>query len=114
MSDDWKDALNEDERQQWARFVAYQREHTVRQMADSAFVMSLVTEGEIDIEFALQTGMAVLMNKPIMAVVFPGATIPRKLRLVADVVVEADLDTEEGRKKLTAAMEKMRAEPDPW
>jgi hypothetical protein len=102
-----EDELDPEERAEWAKFVAYQREHTIGQMAKSAYVMSLVTTAEIDIEFAVQTGMAVLMDKPIMVVVFPGATLSEKFLKVADEVVYADMDTEAGREKVRAGIDRM-------
>jgi hypothetical protein len=35
--------------------------------------------------------------------------VPNKLRLVANEVVEADIDVEEGRLKVMAALQRMRA-----
>lgn len=104
----WEDELDLDERARWERFVAYQREHTVKAMTDSAFVMSLVPgEGQFDIKFAVETGMAIMLDKPILAIATPGAKVPPKLARVADRVLYVDIDTEDGRRQVEEAIKGM-------
>ena len=103
----WEDELDPAQREEWNRFVAYQREYTLKQMSDSAFVVSLVPREEFDVKFAVETGMAIMLDKPIIAVVMPGGAIPPKLALIADRVVYADLDTEDGRQQITKAIKEM-------
>jgi hypothetical protein len=104
---DWVEEMPPEEREEWDQFVDHFRRDALAKMTDSAFVASLVPSGEFDVKFALETGAAVLLGKPILAIVMPGAEVPGKLGLVADVVVEADLDTEGGRKKVAAAISQM-------
>lgn len=105
----WEAELGPDERDDWDKFVAYQREHTVRAMDESAFVMSLIPQStDFDIKFALETGIAVMMNKPILAVAVPGAEISPKLLAVCDEVIYVDVDTEDGRQQVAAAIERMK------
>lgn len=104
----WEDDLSPASRREWEAFVAYQREHTLKAMDESAFVASLVpSEDEFDVKFALETGMAIMLDKPIIAIVTPGATIPRKLALVADKVLYVDMDTEAGRQEVRQAISEM-------
>lgn len=105
---DWTEELSDEGRAEWDRFVEHFRRSTVEQMAESAFVMSIVPTGEFDVKFAVELGAAVMMDKPIMAIVQPGANVPEKLRRVCEEVVEADIDLEEGRKKITAAIDRLR------
>jgi hypothetical protein len=108
----WEEELDPEQRAEWDRFVTYQREHTLKMMDESAFVCSLIPKtDEFDVKFAVETGMAIMLDKPILAVVAPGASISGKLAKVADLVVYADLDTEEGRVKVAKAIEEMKGEP---
>jgi hypothetical protein len=91
----------------WEEFTAWHREHTVKAMSDSAYVMSLVPRAEeVDVKFAVELGLAIMLDKPIVAVVQPGVPVPPGLRKVAEAVITADLDTEEG-KEHTARMLKL-------
>jgi hypothetical protein len=101
---DWDKELEGEDKEAWERFVAYQREHTMHAMMDSAFVMSIVPQ-EADIKFAVELGMAIMLNKPLFCVVHPDATIPDKLRRVADFIAFVDIDTEEGRDSLARQIE---------
>lgn len=89
--------------EEFEKYVDHFRRDAVQKMHESAYVMSLVP-GEFDVKFATELGAAIMMDKPLLAVVMPGAKVTRKLKLVADHIVEADLDTEEGREKVAAAV----------
>jgi hypothetical protein len=103
---DWLDELNPDERTQWDEWVSHVRRETLIQMDASAFVMQLYTDKhEPDVKFAVEIGLGFLLDKPILAIVAPGASVPRKLAMVADLIVEADLDTEEGREHLETQLQ---------
>jgi hypothetical protein len=107
---DWLDDLDNEEREQWDRFVEHTRRSTVEQMSESAFVASIVPKGEVghtDIKFAVELGLAIMMNKPIIAIIMPGAKIPARLSWVADRIIEADIDTQEGRDRVASAIESM-------
>jgi hypothetical protein len=52
----------------------------------------------------------IMMDKPIIAIAHSGVAIPKKLRLVADRVLEADIDTEPGRQALPEAIAKTMKE----
>lgn len=103
----WDERLTPEEREDWERFVRHTREHTVKGMMSSAFVMSLVPNGEPDIKFAVELGLAIMLDKPIIAIVMKGASCPERLRSVVDGVVELeeDFDTEAGKQQ---AMDKLR------
>lgn len=98
MEGDWTDNLSPDERAEWDRFVDHQRKVVVKAMDRSAYVMSLMTDAdEFDAKFAIETGMAIMLDKPIVLLVMPSTKIPFKLRKVADEIITADLDTEQGQ-----------------
>ena len=105
---DWLDNLTPEEREDWDRIVEHFRRDALEKMTDSAFVASVVpSEDKFDVKFAMETGAAVLLDKPIMAIVLPGVELPGKLARVADEVVRADLDTEEGKKEIHEALSRM-------
>lgn len=105
----WDDDLEPDEREQWNTFVRHVREDTVKKMSESAFVMHLVPDAaDVDIKFAVELGLSIMLDKPCLAVVMPGTEVPPRLRLVCDRIVELDMDTEEGRERLTAAIAEMK------
>jgi hypothetical protein len=107
---DWIDSLTPQERDGWDEFVEHFRRDTLGKMEQSAFVASFVPGDDFDVKFATELGAAILLDKPLLAVVLPGASVPGKLRRVADRIVEADVDVEEGRRKVAAAIETMLAE----
>jgi len=103
---DWTDELTPDERDAFDDFVEHFRRDALAKMHDSAFVMSILpTSGEVDLKFAIELGASIMLDKPIMAVVMPGAHVPERLRRVVDAVVEADLDTAEGRSAIERALD---------
>lgn len=106
---DWVDGLDDEQREAWDSFVAHVRRDTVEKMLSSAFVMSIVPD-KPDVKFAVELGLSIMMDKPIIAVVLPGVEVPKKLLLVADYVVEADIDTEQGRRVMAEAIDRIVSE----
>ena len=47
---------------------------------------------DVDIKFAVQLGIAIMLNKPIIAAVRPGTPIPEKLSRVVDRFIEFDMN----------------------
>ena len=104
----WENDLTPDEDERWNAFVKHFREDALSKMTESAFVMHLVPSADhFDVKFAVELGASIMLDKPMMAVVMPGAEVPPKMRAVCDQIVELDMDTEDGRKKLQAAITKM-------
>lgn len=84
-------------------------EHSVRtelipKLEASSMTVSLVPTGETDIKFAVELGLSIMLDKPIIAVVQPGAKVPERLVRVADDIIEADLRTERGREIIQAKL----------
>lgn len=71
-------------------------------LRDSHVVISLVPKTAADVKLAIETGFAVFLDKPIIAVVPPGAVISSKLAKIADRIIELDWQGEEGVKLLGA------------
>jgi hypothetical protein len=105
------DELTPQERKSWDRFVHHCREELVDMIDDSAFVMSLVPNGDVDIKFAVELGLGIMFNKPIIAVAFDGKDVPPGLLRVAHAVIEVgDIDTEEARVDFVRQLEAVTAE----
>lgn len=104
---DWIDSFTPAERAEWDAFVQHVREDALVKINSSAFVLSLVPRGEPDIKYAVELGLAIMLDKPIVLVAMPEAVLSERLRRVADEVIVADLDTEKGRKQVADAMERI-------
>lgn len=87
----------------------------IPKLEESAITVSLIPEGETDIKFAVELGLSIMLDKPIIAVVGPGVRVPERLLRVADEVVEGDVTTEAGQaelmEKLTAMMKRLGIGP---
>jgi len=103
MSSD--DVYDSDE---WNAFVKNFREDALGKMVESAFVMHLIPDKEkFDVKFAVELGASIMLDKPMMAVVMPGAEVPPRMRALCDEIIELDIDTEEGRQELQEAISRM-------
>lgn len=92
---------------EWHEFVDHVRTDALEKIAGSAAMISLVPSGEVDVKFAVELGFGIMLDKPLLVVVAPGRELPRKLRRVADEVVVADVDLEEGREAISAAVKRL-------
>lgn len=89
---------------EWQEFINEARTEAVDKIAQSNIVVQLVPD-EVDIKVALEVGVAVLLDKPLVVVALPGRQVSEKLALVADEVVHADLET--GGKLITDALRRV-------
>lgn len=95
--DDWADSDD------WKIYAEHFKENVAPKMKESAYVMSLVP-GTPDVKFAVELGYAIMLDKPIIAVVAVGSTPPERLVRVADAILEGDITTEEGRISLVTRL----------
>lgn len=100
---DFTESMGPEELAQWEAFVDAARTEALGKIRDSAVVMNLAPRAEPDIKYAVELGLTIMLDKPLLVVVMPGRPVPPKLRAVADEVVEADLDTEAGRERAQAS-----------
>ena len=92
MSNPWDDP----DARAWAARV--ERE-LVPMIEDSAASVSIVPTGETDIKFAVELGISIMLDKPIILLVVPGARVPAKLARIADAIIEGSPgDPELGRR----------------
>jgi len=76
------------------RWADDMRKRLIPKMRDSASVLTIAPDmgTEFDIEFALQIGASILMEKPLILLADRSRTIPPKLRAIADRIIETDLN----------------------
>ena len=87
--------------QWWKRFEDSARNNLVPKMEESATVMSLYNGG-VDVKMATEMGFAMMLDKPIILAVKPGVTIPNKLAMIADEIVEVDMTPESAERDMKA------------
>lgn len=105
--------LTPDEEDAYNDYVRHFRRNVLPKMNDSTFVMSLIPDRSgVDVKFATELGMAIMLDKPIFAVVPPGRAVPRGLRAVAAKVVEldVDIDTTDGQAVVAEQISKFVAD----
>lgn len=76
----------------WARRVLRE---LVPKIEEAQCNVSLVPDGPPDVKFAVELGLSVMMDKPIVLVVRPGVRVPAKLLALADVVLAGDISSRE-------------------
>jgi hypothetical protein len=84
---------------EWAE---HQRIHVMPMIQESGVTISLVPKGPADMKFAVELGLSIMLDKPIIAVIEPGQEIPGKLIAVADHIVE--WEPGQGQEALTKAL----------
>lgn len=70
-------------------FAARVKRELVPKLEDSAFTIGIFT-GKADVKMAVEMGYSLLMGKPIIIAVTPGAHVPDGLARAADEIVEVD------------------------
>ena len=64
---------------EWQEYAQHVREELLPKIEESAIGVSLYN-GALDPKLAIETGYLILLDKPIIAVVTPGAKVPRSWR----------------------------------
>jgi len=67
------------------------QENLIPRIDNSAVTISLMPNGAPDVKYAVELGLSIMLDKPIIIAVQPGGKIPLKLAKVADEIVEIDL-----------------------
>jgi hypothetical protein len=74
----------------------------------SMFVSISPGVDRIDAKFCVELGVAIMLDKPILAIVAPDQTVPRKLHRIAEMIVIADITTDEGRQRVAQAIQEFQ------
>lgn len=83
------DLFDDPETRAWAQRAV---DELIPMISDSALTVSLVPDqaGVDDIKFALELGLSIMLDKPIIVAVVPGRRIPDHLARVADTIIDYD------------------------
>lgn len=72
----------------------------VPMMRDSACCVSFSPDtAELDVQYAMELGLMILMDKPVIVIAAPGEAVPEKLRLIADKILYVNDPRSPGAKK---------------
>jgi len=88
------------------RFARHVLKDTVPKISVSAYVMTIAPEGGTrDIKQAVEIGLCILMDKPLIVFKQNGRVVAERLLRIADHVIEGDMNTPEGREALSARLQ---------
>lgn len=94
-------------------FARVVNEGMIPMIRESAIVTAIIppeNPDHLDINFCIQVGAFVLMDKPLLVLALPGSEISDKLRLIADEIVyipEAGIGSDEGQTLIQEAIARM-------
>jgi hypothetical protein len=86
------------------------RANLIPMIRDSDVTGSLIPSTLDDVKYALELGLSIMMDKPIIAIVIDDRPVPKKMFQVADAIVHMDgseLGTAAGQKKVMEAVERV-------
>lgn len=83
-----EEVWNDPDYQSWEKHI---RDTLVPVLEETAVTITLIPRGQTDIKFAVELGMSIMLDKPIIALVQPGMSIPSGLAAVAAEIVEVDI-----------------------
>jgi len=77
---------------EWQAYVTRTQTELLPMIEGSSIGLSIVptSPDKVDIKFAVELGLMIMLDKPIIMVVAPNQVIPEKLRRVADDIVVHD------------------------
>lgn len=77
---------------EWKAFEADARKNLVPMLKGSAVYMAINPGDDVDIKFAVELGLAIMLDKPLIVVSSADRKVPAKLRAIADEIIEVDFD----------------------
>ena len=77
-------------KEELAKLYDFARTNVEPQLRQSEFMMLPMIEGCEDLGMALQVGLCLLLDKPLIIIALKGLWIPPRLRALAEAVVEGD------------------------
>ena len=91
------------------------RENLLPKLRKADATISLAPGEDPDIKVAVELGLSILMDKPIISVVLDGRRLPDKLVQVSDAIVHLqsdELGTASGQTKIHAALDRVLGPDD--
>jgi len=106
--DNWHE---DPEARKWLKHVV---DDLVPMIEDSSVTVSIVPRAETDAKFAVELGVSIMLDKPIILLAEPGVKIPAKLLAVADEIVEWRPESQDplAAKALNAAISRIVGEDE--
>lgn len=94
---------------EWHEFADHIASNVAPAMRGSSVVVSLLPDGmsSTDVKLAVELGMSIAMDKPIILLVRPGTKVPSKLVEIADAIVEGDPMHPSVQASLRSALERL-------
>lgn len=110
MSDEFEDEgeeLSIWDDPEWKEFEAHVRKDALPKIESAHIFVSLAPSSadRVDIKYAVELGMAIMMDKPILVIAPPGFIVPEKLQKVADRIVYVDILSDNGKKIVASEIE---------
>lgn len=104
------------EEEEFAEFVRHVRANTAKKIEQSSYVMSFVpTADGVDVKYAVEMGLAIMMRKPLILLTTARSDVPPKLRQIADAEIDmadVDIDTEAGQEVIGKRVSEVLARLD--
>jgi hypothetical protein len=101
VSDPWNDP-------DYRRYAEHAYRELLPKVLGSAVAISLMpspnNEQAGDVKYWTELGAMIMHDKPIIVVAAPGQQIPKRLRRVADAVVDIDITTQDGSDRMIEAL----------
>lgn len=90
-------------------YVTHVRTHLVPKLMDTDMTISIVPTNpeDVDVKFAVELGLSVMLDKPIILAVHPGTVLPEKLVQVANRIVIGDLHDQSTKDELMSAIQEV-------
>lgn len=99
----------------WKAYAGRVRTELVPKLKSSAMTISLAPSdpSDVDIKFAVELGLSIMLDKPLVVVIDEDGVVPSKLAAIAEVIVRGDITTAATRERLQQAIEAIIPESDP-
>jgi hypothetical protein len=93
----------------WNAYVTHVRTELVPMIAGSGSTISLMPKdpADVDVKFAIELGLSIMMEKPLILVIDADGRIPPALESIAHAVVRGDINHESTRAALSQAIESL-------
>ncbi|HEY5787684.1 MAG TPA: hypothetical protein VIT65_23210 [Microlunatus sp.] len=77
-------------------FAAEVHAHLIPMIMGSSASISLLPQGEADVKYAIELGLTLMLDKPLIIIAPKGRVVPERLARAADAVLEIDWEDEAG------------------
>lgn len=96
---------------EWKAYVTHVRSTLYPMIDGSRMSLSIVPKRaeDVDVKFAVELGLCIMLNKPICLIVDPDTELPPALVRVADEIVRCDIRQPGAQDELMAAIDRMKA-----